>query len=339
MKNKDYNASMCVLAVLLLLFLLPCLGIPSHQTAAEEHAESNIGDFFANIIRGDYEEIRAALDAGIDPNSVDKTGMPALVLAGRTGNQRITALLAERGAIIEAGDKNGTTALMYAAERGKMDIVRTLVARGAAVDTSDKKKRTALIYAVRGGQVEAVQFLLRVGAAVGVMDSDGCSPLTYAVKQGDPQLTKILIERGADIEHRDNEGHTALDRAKTAKNTELLRIMNFASSAAVVAERAPAPGRTVSERTRLRVLGEPKGQWHYGAEVTLQEVTASVRNVGEVKANDIRIEAVLPGGKSVVLSGPVNLERNQQAEYRYNGSQTVTSTGRMKVKSSCANCW
>ena len=136
-----------------------------------------------------------------------------------------------------------------------------------------------------------------------------------------------------------------LEMAKAAKNVPLVQIMTARRGHVVSAEQVSTESKTsverrsVADKTRLRVIGQPDSKWHYGSEVTLREIKARVRNVGDSTANAVRIEAILPEGKAIILAGPNSLQRNQHAEYSFSGSQPVTSAGRMKFKPSCANCW
>jgi ankyrin repeat protein len=70
------------------------------------------------IKRGDEPGLRAALDAGLDPNLVNQNGWSLLMLAAVEGAVPLGRLLLERGA--DAGAKNNKqqTALSLATDRG-----------------------------------------------------------------------------------------------------------------------------------------------------------------------------------------------------------------------------
>jgi ankyrin repeat protein len=70
------------------------------------------------IKRGDEAGLRAALDAGLDVNSVNQNGWSLLMLAAVEGDVPVGRLLVERGADVAAKNKAEKTAEMLASDRG-----------------------------------------------------------------------------------------------------------------------------------------------------------------------------------------------------------------------------
>jgi ankyrin repeat protein len=70
------------------------------------------------IKRGDEEGLRAALDAGLDVNSVNQNGWTLLMLAAVEGDVPLGRLLVERGADVAAKNKAEKSAEMLAGDRG-----------------------------------------------------------------------------------------------------------------------------------------------------------------------------------------------------------------------------
>ena len=59
------------------------------------------------IKRGDEAGLRAALDAGLDPNLANQNGWTLLMLAAVEGNVPVGRLLIEKGAAINAQKQQG----------------------------------------------------------------------------------------------------------------------------------------------------------------------------------------------------------------------------------------
>jgi ankyrin repeat protein len=70
------------------------------------------------IKRGDEAGLRAALDAGLDPNLVNQNGWTLLMLAAVEGAVPLGRLLLERGADAGAQNNKQQTALSLATDRG-----------------------------------------------------------------------------------------------------------------------------------------------------------------------------------------------------------------------------
>ena len=107
---------------------------------------------------------RLLLDAGADAGA-SLNGETALMVASRSGNVDLVALLADRGANVNAVESwRGQTALMWAASEGHVDVVRLLIKHGANIHERSKVGFTALLFAARQGQIDAAMALLDAGA-------------------------------------------------------------------------------------------------------------------------------------------------------------------------------
>ena len=67
---------------------------------------------------GNLPRLRAFLDAGMDPNTVDAAGMTPLMNAAQSGSLAAARLLLDRGAAVNQKQPDGTTALHLAALHG-----------------------------------------------------------------------------------------------------------------------------------------------------------------------------------------------------------------------------
>ena len=106
-------------------------------------------DFVFAVSNDRVPQVKELLAKGIDPNTVDPNGEPALVIAARVGyrGHRRRAARGE-GQRRTRRARSATRAIMVAALNGHLDLVKTLRARGAAIDGAGW---TPLIYAATGG--------------------------------------------------------------------------------------------------------------------------------------------------------------------------------------------
>ncbi len=70
------------------------------------------------IKRGDEAGLRAALDAGLDPNLANQNGWTLLMLAAVEGDLSVGQLLLEKGAAINSRNNKEESALTLATNRG-----------------------------------------------------------------------------------------------------------------------------------------------------------------------------------------------------------------------------
>jgi hypothetical protein len=176
-------------------------------------------DFMLAVANDRAADVRAMLVRGIDPNSVDRDGTPALVVAVREGNAATVDVLLAGRANVEARNQFGDTALMLAALKGRLDIVQKLRGRGAALDPPGW---TALIYAATGGHDDVVRFLLAEGANIDAASPNGTSALMMAVRENRTSTAELLISRGANVNHRNENGASALQWAKRNESAALV---------------------------------------------------------------------------------------------------------------------
>ena len=98
-------------------------------------AQDALDDFMIAVANDRAPQVRALLQRGIDPNSVDAAGDPALLIAARAGNVATVDVLLDAKANVDARNRFGDTPLMVAVLQGRVDVAKKLRARGAAVNT------------------------------------------------------------------------------------------------------------------------------------------------------------------------------------------------------------
>jgi ankyrin repeat protein len=176
-------------------------------------------DFLIAVANDRAADVRAMLQRGMDPNTVDSSGEPALVIAARAGNTATVDVLLAGRANVNERNRYGDTALMIAALNGRFDIVKKLRARGAELDGAGW---TALIYAATGGHDAIVGYLLAEGAKINAESPNGTTALMMAVREGRFTTAELLVAGGADVNHRNQNGANALDWAKRNNDAQLV---------------------------------------------------------------------------------------------------------------------
>lgn len=170
-------------------------------------------DFFRALTRDDVAWLRSLLQQGVDPNSRDPKGYPALSLALRRESPGAFALLlAHPDTDVNARNTAGESPLMLAAIAGDLDSSQRLLARGARIDGPGW---TPLHYAASGPSTQLVELLLTHGAMLEAEAPNGSTALMLAAQTGPESTVDLLLRRGADPKRRNQRGLQAVDFART----------------------------------------------------------------------------------------------------------------------------
>lgn len=188
-----------------LLYLFVAIGISSANAGAYD-------DFFRALTRDDVSWLRSLLQQGVDPNTRDPKGYPALSLALRRESPGAFALLlAHPDTDVNALNAAGESPLMLAAIAGDLDACQKLLARGARVNGSGW---TPLHYAASGPNTRLVELLLSQGADLEAEAPNGSTPLMLAAQTGPESTIDLLLRRGADPKRRNQRELQAVDFAR-----------------------------------------------------------------------------------------------------------------------------
>jgi ankyrin repeat protein len=180
-------------------------------------------DFFIAIKRDDAQAIRALLQRGFDPNTLDPKGVGGLYLALREPSLKAAAVLIDWPKTnVEIRTLQDESPLMMAALKGHLEIARKLIARGADVN---KTGWTPLHYAATGGHLEIMELLLEQHAYIDAESPNGSTPLMMAAHYGTAAAVKLLLEAGADPLLRNQLGLSAIDFAHRASRGEAAELI------------------------------------------------------------------------------------------------------------------
>jgi uncharacterized protein len=180
-------------------------------------------DFFSAIDRGDSRAVEQLLERGIDPNTPNPAGIPALMLALKLPTPEVaTALLARSDIKVEVRNAQDESPLMLAALAGDLAICQTLIKRDADVN---KPGWAPLHYAATNSHISVIQLLLNHHAYIDAASPNGSTPLMMAAMYGNASAVKLLLESGADPSLKNDLGLTAIDFAQRVKKPDSVEII------------------------------------------------------------------------------------------------------------------
>ena len=195
--------------------------------AAAPWALANVADDFQTaIIRDNYVQVRQLLAQGVDPNTVDARGRPALVKAMQHESLRVAQeLLKAPGIRVNDASAQGETVLMMACIQGRLDMVKQLLAMDARVN---KEGWAPLHYAVSANHeqsLEILQLLLAENAYVDAESPNKSTPLMLAAQYGSQDMVVTLLNAGADVELRNQLNLTAVDFARRSDREFMVKLL------------------------------------------------------------------------------------------------------------------
>ncbi|KAI0544006.1 hypothetical protein F4679DRAFT_591894 [Xylaria curta] len=189
--------------------------------ANNQIARSDFNDFNA-------EDVRRALDEGLDPNAqwkqVDIDG------------KRHTGGCVVHTFDIERSWANYNTPLHMSLHKKQFDSAALLLEHGAQIDLRNALGRTPLHEAISRSDSEAVKFLIDKGADLNVTSEErsfededmrrsgiaGILPLHEAIRTWNLEAAELLVERGADLTRISPDGWTILDLAFLERNESMI---------------------------------------------------------------------------------------------------------------------
>ena len=205
--------------------------------SALAHAAPN-DDFFRAVEMDNPSYVRSQVQRGLNPNTVNAKGVPALYVALQEGALRAAqALIESPGIDLNAATPTDETPLMMAALKGQTELLRTLIARGARVN---KSGWTPLHYAASAGQLPALRALLDAGADVNARSPNGTTPLMMAARYGSDDAVVTLLNAGADPALKNQLDLSALDFADSADRSEAAKAIETVLRRRPPASSAPA---------------------------------------------------------------------------------------------------
>lgn len=154
--------------------------------------------YAADRKRNAAEFVKILLDAGADPNHADRWSNTPL---SRTLDPEVTALLAAKGANVNALVGRGKTQLFRAVDENRADLAKVLLENGADINAFGNYGITPLCLAAGDEEkLPLAELLISKGADVNARkDEKKWTPLARALYEGNIAAAKLLIEHGADV--------------------------------------------------------------------------------------------------------------------------------------------
>ena len=148
------------------------------------------------IYHGKVEEVQRLLDAGVEPNYVNKLGVSLLSSAAARGNLDVLGRLFVAGALPNLDEHQP---LILALHEGHWEAARFLVDKGVDPRRGIRDFGTSLMHLMvfREPPLEAIDFLVDHGVDVNGADRAGQTPLAHARERGWARIAALLVERGA----------------------------------------------------------------------------------------------------------------------------------------------
>ncbi len=321
--------------------LLLAAGVPLNSMAGEEPA------VIAAVRQKQSPVVKELLASNVAVDARGKGGETLLTLAAQLDLPELFSPILERGVDVNERDSLGRTALMYAALNANASAVEDLIAKGAMVSLTDQTPEAipVSIHAVKGGDLPTLQSILAKGqrAAANASDVRRMTALMYAASAEREDLMRALISSGADAEARSSDGKTFLDFLPTK-----LRRAFAAGSIPVTASTSQEPGSATTTtrsmgQTRLRMLDQPKVDWLIGAKTKIRSLQVVIRNVGDEVAKEVKISATVPGGQVLQLRGPTEMTSNAVATFQAvidpSSPLDVAKVDKVDISFVCSNCW
>ncbi|MDF1750822.1 MAG: ankyrin repeat domain-containing protein [Alphaproteobacteria bacterium] len=150
------------------------------------------------IANGDLPTVRARLAEGVDPNSLDSEGSPALLRAARAGNLAAVSLLLQAGADPTLPTQDGRSVLHRIAAEGRGQALQRMIDAGAPVDLAGGVYGclTPLSVAAANGRVRAATLLAERGASF--EEQRGCSVGPMEIAAAHPHVLARLEQMRAE---------------------------------------------------------------------------------------------------------------------------------------------
>ncbi|MGV3592829.1 MAG: ankyrin repeat domain-containing protein [Gammaproteobacteria bacterium] len=185
--------------------LIPALLSFAGLTFAAEPGDSALA---IAAMERDFDTVRALLaERGADVNATGPYATPPLHWIVRVGEHELAQRLLELGADPNTANPYGLHPLHLAITNADVDMVNLLLAAGADPEQADNAAETPLMLAARSGSAAIVEALLEAGAAVDTREPHyDQTALMLAVRAGAPDSVRLLLASGADVDAQSRAG-------------------------------------------------------------------------------------------------------------------------------------
>ncbi|BEI83259.1 hypothetical protein CcaverHIS002_0311270 [Cutaneotrichosporon cavernicola] len=183
----------------------------------------------------DLTALRTALEAGADPDTRDKTGRTALLIASLADDIPAAKVLLEAGASPNAMDEMRQTPWLVTGVTGSVGMLEAILPYKPDMNLRNRYGGISVIPASERGHVDYVSRVVQTGINVNHVNHLGWTALLEAVILGDGgerhvEILKILLDAGADPGIKDKDGVSALKHARERGYAEMVRVLEGAGA-------------------------------------------------------------------------------------------------------------
>lgn len=309
------------------------------SAGADPQIQNELGDTPILLAVNQYDGLRTVrhyLDAGVNPNMVNRNDSTVLHSAAYGGAREIVELMITRGADVNVKTKEGITPINLAASRGHTNVVCYLLDHKADPEDLCKQSGNALMAAARSGRsAETVELLLKRKVNVNATSPEFpyCTALQAAAWSADGATIKALLAAGADVNATGGRYGTALCAAVadgTRANVELL--LDAGANINLAGEKAAALELALSSRqSEIVELCLARG-------ADLNLVSKGARGTALIAAiyvgDSTNVEKLLKRGADPNLCRVGKAEASEQAELSERAespAQMAVRTGRLPI--------
>eukprot|EP01097_Dermamoeba_algensis_P001699 TRINITY_DN1639_c0_g2_i1.p1 TRINITY_DN1639_c0_g2~~TRINITY_DN1639_c0_g2_i1.p1 ORF type:complete len:627 (-),score=145.13 TRINITY_DN1639_c0_g2_i1:215-2095(-) len=185
---------------------------------------------------GNFEIIKALIEAGADINTKDNGGWSSLHYTAICSSVSISQILRNFDFILQRRDVDVTSKteeetsvlhylVRYVRPTEPMDvgyyinILNQMISKGSEMNAANQYGETPLHYGSLRGNKEATIFLLRNRALVNIPNCAQETPLHYAARNGRTDIARLLMLYGADVNAKSVDG-TPYDLAALRPETQ-----------------------------------------------------------------------------------------------------------------------
>ena len=176
--------------------------------------------FLGCVEKGDAYGVQLFLAAGADPDTRDREGTTALMLAIDKQQSDVFEILLAAGANVNAQDQYGWTPVMKAVAWGDTAMFDALRGRGADVHIANNSGSTALSFG-GGWDSEHIVSVLLEGASVEALNH----ALVSAAESRRPDVLRILVDHGADVTTAGPEALVGVLNRRPNRETDITQIV------------------------------------------------------------------------------------------------------------------
>lgn len=195
-------------------------GIKSESSRAS-HSLSALHCHVAST--GDAKELRALTNlVPVSEVQGDYDGRTALHLAAGNGHVQCVKLLLDAGSDPNPVDRFGRTPLLEAVLHDEAEVIDLLMERGGELKMKPLEAAQELCKAASTGDLKLLHNYLKAGMNPNASDYDLRTCLMVAAAEGSSQMCRELLSFGANAMAKDRWGHTPADEAKTFGHTGAL---------------------------------------------------------------------------------------------------------------------